>query len=158
VKNRAAPLAVGIDVEGRKEILGIWVETTEGARFWLRWTLGESLGVVKRAHRTGGALVGVLAGGPVVVVTGPAGAGHVSPFHLPAAGNSTTIPAHPSFRRSAVPTRPATLVPSATRRSAIKDSACHPQYPQDGGGSRLEDQPHSGRPAGRSRRCGHGNN
>jgi putative transposase len=36
VKNKAAHLAVGIDVEGRKEVLGIWVETTEGARFWLR--------------------------------------------------------------------------------------------------------------------------
>lgn len=36
VKNKAAHLAVGIDVEGRREILGIWVETTEGARFWLR--------------------------------------------------------------------------------------------------------------------------
>ena len=36
VKNKAAHLAVGIDVEGRKEVLGIWVETTEGAKFWLR--------------------------------------------------------------------------------------------------------------------------
>lgn len=36
VRNKAAHLAVGVDVEGRKEILGIWVETTEGAKFWLR--------------------------------------------------------------------------------------------------------------------------
>jgi putative transposase len=36
VKNKAAHLAVGVDVEGRKEVLGIWVETTEGAKFWLR--------------------------------------------------------------------------------------------------------------------------
>jgi putative transposase len=36
VKNKAAQLAVGIDVDGRKEVLGIWVETTEGAKFWLR--------------------------------------------------------------------------------------------------------------------------
>jgi putative transposase len=36
VKNKAAHLAVGIDVDGRKEVLGIWVETTEGAKFWLR--------------------------------------------------------------------------------------------------------------------------
>ncbi len=36
VKNKAAHLAVGIDVEGHKEVLGIWVETTEGAKFWLR--------------------------------------------------------------------------------------------------------------------------
>ncbi len=36
VKNKAAHLAVGVHVEGRKEVLGIWVETTEGAKFWLR--------------------------------------------------------------------------------------------------------------------------
>ena len=36
VKNKAAHLAVGVDVEGRKEVLGIWVETVEGAKFWLR--------------------------------------------------------------------------------------------------------------------------
>jgi hypothetical protein len=36
VKNRAAHLAVGVDADGRKEVLGIWVETTEGAKFWLR--------------------------------------------------------------------------------------------------------------------------
>jgi putative transposase len=36
VKNKAAHLAVGVDTLGRKEILGIWIETTEGAKFWLR--------------------------------------------------------------------------------------------------------------------------
>jgi putative transposase len=36
VKNKAAHLAVGVDVDGRKEVLGIWIETTEGAKFWLR--------------------------------------------------------------------------------------------------------------------------
>lgn len=36
VKNKAAHIAVGVDVEGRKEVLGIWIETTEGAKFWLR--------------------------------------------------------------------------------------------------------------------------
>jgi len=36
VKNKAAHLAVGVDVEGHKEVLGIWIETTEGAKFWLR--------------------------------------------------------------------------------------------------------------------------
>jgi Transposase, Mutator family len=30
VRNKAAHLAVGVDVEGRKEVLGIWVEATEG--------------------------------------------------------------------------------------------------------------------------------
>jgi putative transposase len=36
VRNKAAHLAVGVDVTGRKEVLGIWIETTEGAKFWLR--------------------------------------------------------------------------------------------------------------------------
>lgn len=36
VKNKAAHLAVGVNTEGKKEVLGIWVETTEGAKFWLR--------------------------------------------------------------------------------------------------------------------------
>ena len=36
VRNKAAHLAVGIDVDGRKEVLGIWVEAVEGAKFWLR--------------------------------------------------------------------------------------------------------------------------
>ena len=36
VKNKAAHLAVGVDLDGKKEVLGIWVEHTEGARFWLR--------------------------------------------------------------------------------------------------------------------------
>ena len=36
VRNKAANLAVGIDIAGRKEVLGIWVEAPEGAKFWLR--------------------------------------------------------------------------------------------------------------------------
>src|SRR5215213_1007775 len=36
VRNKAAHLAVGVDVDGRKEVLGIWVEVSEGAKFWLR--------------------------------------------------------------------------------------------------------------------------
>ncbi|HVV75237.1 MAG TPA: IS256 family transposase [Mycobacteriales bacterium] len=36
VRNKAAHLAVGVDVNGRKEVLGIWIEATEGAKFWLR--------------------------------------------------------------------------------------------------------------------------
>lgn len=36
VKNKAAHLAVGVDADGKKEVLGIWVETTEGAKFWMR--------------------------------------------------------------------------------------------------------------------------
>jgi putative transposase len=36
VKNKASHLAVGVDTDGKKEVLGIWVEHTEGAKFWLR--------------------------------------------------------------------------------------------------------------------------
>ena len=36
VRNKAAHLAVGVNTDGRKEVLGIWVETAEGASFWLR--------------------------------------------------------------------------------------------------------------------------
>jgi putative transposase len=34
VQNRAAHIAVGVDMEGLKHVLGIWVEATEGAKFW----------------------------------------------------------------------------------------------------------------------------
>src|SRR5918995_2092089 len=36
VRNKAVYLALGVRVDGRKEILGLWVEQTEGAKFWLR--------------------------------------------------------------------------------------------------------------------------
>ncbi len=36
VKNKAVYLALGVRPEGIKEILGIWIEQTEGAKFWLR--------------------------------------------------------------------------------------------------------------------------
>jgi putative transposase len=36
VRNKAAHMAIGVDVEGRKHVLGIWLETAEGAKFWLR--------------------------------------------------------------------------------------------------------------------------
>lgn len=34
VVNRAAHIAVGIDTEGTKRVLGIWVQQNEGAKFW----------------------------------------------------------------------------------------------------------------------------
>ena len=34
VRNRAAHLAVGVDLDGIKHVLGIWVQATEGAKFW----------------------------------------------------------------------------------------------------------------------------
>jgi putative transposase len=34
VRNKAAHIAVGVDMDGIKHVLGIWVEATEGAKFW----------------------------------------------------------------------------------------------------------------------------
>jgi putative transposase len=34
VVNRSAHIAVGVDTDGIKHVLGIWVQQTEGARFW----------------------------------------------------------------------------------------------------------------------------
>jgi putative transposase len=34
VRNKAAHIAVGVDLEGVKHVLGIWVQTSEGAKFW----------------------------------------------------------------------------------------------------------------------------
>jgi putative transposase len=35
VRNRACYLAIGVSVEGDREVLGIWWQETEGAKFWL---------------------------------------------------------------------------------------------------------------------------
>jgi putative transposase len=36
VRNKAIYIALGVLADGTKEILGIWIEQTEGAKFWLR--------------------------------------------------------------------------------------------------------------------------
>jgi transposase-like protein len=36
VRNKAVYLALGIMADGTKDILGLWIETSEGAKFWLR--------------------------------------------------------------------------------------------------------------------------
>jgi putative transposase len=35
VRNKAAHLVVGVDCDGVKHVLGIWLQNTEGAKFWL---------------------------------------------------------------------------------------------------------------------------
>jgi hypothetical protein len=35
-KNKAVHLALGIRADGRKKVLGLWIEQTEGAKFWLK--------------------------------------------------------------------------------------------------------------------------
>jgi putative transposase len=36
VRNKAVYLAIGVSADGRKDVLGIWIEQTEGAKFWMR--------------------------------------------------------------------------------------------------------------------------
>jgi putative transposase len=36
VRNKAIYLVIGINLQGLKEVLGLWIEQTEGAKFWLR--------------------------------------------------------------------------------------------------------------------------
>jgi len=36
IQNKAVYLAIGINMEGLKEVLGIWIAKTEGAKFWLQ--------------------------------------------------------------------------------------------------------------------------
>jgi transposase-like protein len=36
VRNKAVYLAIGIRPSGEREVLGLWIEQTEGAKFWLR--------------------------------------------------------------------------------------------------------------------------
>ena len=35
VKVKAVYLALGIDLTGNKQLLGLWIAQTEGAKFWL---------------------------------------------------------------------------------------------------------------------------
>jgi transposase-like protein len=35
VKNKAVYLALGVNLQGEKELLGLWIADTEGAKFWL---------------------------------------------------------------------------------------------------------------------------
>ena len=34
VPNKAADVVIGVDVDGIKQVLGIWIQQTEGAKFW----------------------------------------------------------------------------------------------------------------------------
>jgi putative transposase len=34
VANKAAHIVVGVDVDGLKHVLGVWIQQTEGAKFW----------------------------------------------------------------------------------------------------------------------------
>ena len=34
VRNKSAHIAVGVDIDGVRHVLGIWIQATEGAKFW----------------------------------------------------------------------------------------------------------------------------
>jgi transposase-like protein len=36
VSNKAVYLALGIQADGQRDVLGLWIEQTEGAKFWLK--------------------------------------------------------------------------------------------------------------------------
>lgn len=36
VRNKAVYLAIGVNMDGHKEVLGLWIAQTEGAKFWLQ--------------------------------------------------------------------------------------------------------------------------
>jgi putative transposase len=36
VRNKAIHIALGVRADGAKEVLGLWLEQNEGAKFWLR--------------------------------------------------------------------------------------------------------------------------
>jgi hypothetical protein len=36
VRNKAIYIALGVAADGTKEVLGLWIENTEGARFWFK--------------------------------------------------------------------------------------------------------------------------
>jgi putative transposase len=57
VKNKAVYLALGMNLDGIKQVLGLWIEQTEGAKFWLRVTTNaiESLNrSLRKAVKTRG--------------------------------------------------------------------------------------------------------
>ena len=36
IQNRAIYVAIGVNMQGRKEVLGLWMGQAEGAKFWLQ--------------------------------------------------------------------------------------------------------------------------
>jgi putative transposase len=36
VRNKAVPIALGVQPDGTREVPGLWIEQAEGAKVWLR--------------------------------------------------------------------------------------------------------------------------
>ena len=57
--NKAIYLALGVGLDGKKELLGMWLSENEGAKFWLgvltelqnRWGAGHPNRLCRRAKR-----------------------------------------------------------------------------------------------------------
>ena len=49
VRNKAVYLALGVAADGTKDILGLWIETSEGAKFWLK-VMKRAKGSWRRGH------------------------------------------------------------------------------------------------------------
>src|SRR5918999_4722514 len=55
VRNKAVHVALGVRPAGTKEVLGLWIEQTEGAKFWLRIEQTEGAKFWLRIEQTEGA-------------------------------------------------------------------------------------------------------
>ena len=63
VENRAVYVAIGINLEGQKEVLGLWTSANEGAKFWLQvLTELQNRGSEGHLHRLRGRAEGLPAG------------------------------------------------------------------------------------------------
>src|SRR4051794_26380070 len=65
VRNKAVHVALGVRADGTNEILGLWIEQTEGAKFWLRvMTELKNRGVEGGLKRSSQHCLSALIGGP----------------------------------------------------------------------------------------------
>jgi putative transposase len=61
VRNKAAHLAVGVDLDGVKHVLGIWVQASEGAKFWAGMRGALAMGELRISPRPAPDRLGPLA-------------------------------------------------------------------------------------------------
>ena len=71
VRNKAVYLSLGIRSDGTKEVLGLWVEHHEGAKFWLRDERAAQPGSARHPGRGGGRAEGNSASDPERIFRDP---------------------------------------------------------------------------------------
>jgi len=64
VENRAVYVAIGIDMQGHKEVLGLWTSANEGAKFWLSVLTELKNRGLEDIYRLCGWIEGISAGHP----------------------------------------------------------------------------------------------